>query len=53
MKGYLQPLSEDFVYGSPERPLSGTYRRRARPSGLSRKAEKHQQERNHVDKPKH
>jgi hypothetical protein len=26
MKGYLQPLSEAFVYSSPERPAGGSFR---------------------------
>ena len=26
MKGYPRPLSEAFVYGSPERPLAGSFR---------------------------
>jgi hypothetical protein len=26
MKAYRQPLSEDFVYSSPERPVRGSYR---------------------------
>lgn len=26
MKGYPLPLSEAFVYGSPERPIAGSYR---------------------------
>jgi hypothetical protein len=26
MKGYPQPLSEAFVYSSPERPASGSFR---------------------------
>lgn len=26
MKGWRQPLSEAFVYSSPERPLRGSYR---------------------------
>ncbi|MEJ2454506.1 MAG: hypothetical protein P8103_10150 [Candidatus Thiodiazotropha sp.] len=26
MKGYPQPLSEAFVYSSPERPVGGSFR---------------------------
>lgn len=53
MKGYLQPLSEEFVYGSPERLQSGCYRRPASPSSPQHTPGKRQQERSHVDKPKH
>lgn len=53
MKGYLQPLSEVFVYGSPERLQSGCFRRRALPASPPQKPGKRQQERSHVDKPKH
>ena len=53
MKGYLQPLSEAFVYGSPERLPSGCCRRRALPPSPPPTADKRQQERSHVDKPKH
>ena len=53
MRRYLQPLSEDFVYGSPERLLYGSYRRLAQPQGPSNKPGRRQQERAHVDKPKH
>ena len=53
MKGYLQPLSEDFVYGSPECPLRGTYRKRTLRPSPSHEPEKRQRERDHVDKSKH
>ena len=53
MKGYLQPLSEVFVYGSPERLQSGCYRRRTLLTSPPHKPGKPLQERSHVDKPKH
>ena len=53
MRGYLQPLSEDFVYGSPERLQGGSFRRLAQPTGPSNEPGRRQQERSHVDKPKH
>lgn len=53
MRGYLQPLSEVFVYGSPERLQSGSYCRRALPANPPHTPGKRQQERSHVDKPKH
>jgi hypothetical protein len=34
MKAYRQPLSEAFVYSSPERPMRGSYRWVARQTVL-------------------
>jgi hypothetical protein len=53
MRRYFQPLSEDFVYGSPERPQCGSYRSVTQPLSPSSKPARRQQERAHVDKPKH
>ncbi|MGD8910596.1 MAG: hypothetical protein PVF13_06650 [Chromatiales bacterium] len=45
MKGYLQPLSEVFIYSSPERPSTGSFRWvRQRQVGRTRGRIKRQQE---------
>jgi hypothetical protein len=45
MKGYLQPLSEAFVYSSPERPAIGSFRWvRRRQVGRTESRVKRQQE---------
>ncbi len=57
MKGYLQPLSEDFVYSSPERPRAGSFRwvQREEPGagGAKVRSKVRPMEVKHVIPPKH
>lgn len=54
MKGYyLQPLSEVFVYGSPERPATGSFRWVGREAPSASQRRKRQQEVSHVGRHKH
>ncbi len=53
MKGYPRPLSEVFVYGSPERPATGSFRWVGRKAAPVSKRKRRQQEVPHVDRHKH
>ncbi len=53
MKGRLQPLSEAFVYSSPERPLAGSFRWVKRKEAGAGGAKAQPQEVRHVPTSKH
>lgn len=54
MKGYPQPLSEAFVYGSPEHPATGSFRWvPQRQAGHSRDRTERQREVPHAGRDKH
>lgn len=53
MKRRLQPLSERFVYGSPEQPSPGAYRWVAADKGPAGSRSKQQREVPHVGRHRH